>query len=80
MEFTQQRRIKVDGFHHSDVHFYVALCVLKTGGLGMVIDGIEPTLQHLADIRTLLDGMVKEIDRTLPQLVVAGLAKEHAHG
>lgn len=76
MDFSQQRRIKVDGYHHSDVHFYVALCVLKTGGVGMVIDGIEPTVQNLADIRNLLDGMVKEIDQKLPALVLESVNKQ----
>lgn len=78
MEFSQQRRIKVDGYHHSDVHFYVALCVLNAGGVGMVIDGIEPTLQNLSDIRNLLDGMVKEIDRKLPALVLESVNKQVA--
>jgi len=76
VDFSQQRRIKVDGYHHSDVHFYVALCVLKTGGVGMVIDGIEPTVQNLADIRNLLDGMVKEIDQKLPALVLESVNKQ----
>ncbi len=69
MVCMEQRRVKVDGFAPSDTHATIAVIQLKTGEVHMVIEGIAPTVQSLVDVRQLLDGMVKEIDRKLPQLV-----------
>jgi len=64
-----QRRVKVEGFALSDVHVTIAVVQLKTGSVHLVVEGIEPTVQSLVDVRQLLDQMVKEIDAKLPQLV-----------
>jgi hypothetical protein len=69
MVTNEQRRIHVDGFCDSDVHVAVTVVQLKTGAVHMAVQGVEPTLQNLVDIRQLLDGMVKELDAKFPQMV-----------
>lgn len=66
---SAQRRIKVDGFDDSDVYFKVAIVVLKTGELKMIVEGLEQSLQHLADIRQMFASMARDIDRKLPEFM-----------
>lgn len=73
MILTQQRRIKVEGFADSDIHVVIAVIQRPTGHVHMVIEGVDPTIQNLVDVRQLLDQMVKEIDAKLPQLVQQGV-------
>ena len=42
---------------------------LKTGAVHLAIEGVEPTIDNLVQIRQLLDQVVKKIDDQLPQLV-----------
>lgn len=74
MGFAQQR-IRVEGFSDSQVHLKVAVLQLKTGQVHFAIEGVEPTVQNLVDIRQLLDQIVKRIDDQLPQLVQAGVTE-----
>ena len=64
-----QQRIRVEGFADSMVHLKIAVLQLRTGQVHLAIEGVEPTIQNLVDIRQLLDQVVKKIDRQLPQLV-----------
>jgi hypothetical protein len=73
MVTNEQRRIKVDGFCDSDVHVAVTVVQLKTGAVHMAIQGVEPTLPNLVDIRQMLDQMVKELDAKFPQMVNASV-------
>lgn len=69
----QQQRIRVEGFADSMVHLKIAVLQLKTGAVHLAIEGIEPTIQNLVDIRQLLDQVMKRIDDQLPQLVQHGV-------
>ena len=73
-----QRRVKVEGFEFSSIHCTVAVVQLQTGKVYMVVDGVEPTVQNLVDIRQLLDQMVKEIDGKLPQMVQQSVKEMNA--
>ena len=68
-----QQRIRVEGFADSLVHLKIAVLQLRTGEVHLAIEGVEPTIQNLVDIRQLLDQVVKKIDRQLPQLVQDGV-------
>lgn len=64
-----QRRIRVDGWADSDVNLIVAVMQQRDGRVGMAVQGVEPTIEHLVQIRQLLDLMVKELDAKFPQMV-----------
>jgi hypothetical protein len=68
-----QQRIIVEGFSDSMVHLKIAVLQLKTGQVHLAIEGVEPTIQNLVDIRQLLDQVIKKIDRQLPELVQHGV-------
>jgi len=68
-----QRRIKVEGFFPSDVNVVVAILQLKTGAIHLAIEGVEPTIQNLVEIRQMLDQVMMKIDAQLPQLVQQGV-------
>jgi hypothetical protein len=72
----EQRRIHVDGFHDSDCHLIVAVIQRKDGQVGMAVEGCEPTLQNLVQVRQLLDTMVKELDAKFPQMVTDSLKEK----
>lgn len=65
----KQRRVRVDGFSDSDVNVKVAIVQLRTGQVFLAVDGVEPTLQNLVEIRQLMDAMVKELDNRFPRMV-----------
>lgn len=73
-----QRRVKVEGFEFSSINCVIAIVQLRTGQVHMVIEGVEPTIQNLVDIRQLLDQMVKEIDAKLRQMVQASVTEMNA--
>lgn len=70
----EQRRIKVEGWSDSDIHMKVVVLQAKTGEVHLAIEGIEPSVQNLAQIRMLLDEVCKKIDGLLPQLVTNAVA------
>lgn len=74
-----QQRIRVEGFSDSDTNLKVAIIQLKTGQVFMKIEGCDPSIENLVHIRQMMDSMVKEIDKKLPQLVIAEVEKEK-HG
>jgi hypothetical protein len=74
-----QQRIRVEGFADSQVHLKIAVLQLNTGQVHLAIEGVEPTIQNLVDIRQLLDQVTKKIDDQLPQLVSQGV-KELTRG
>ena len=74
-----QRRIRVEGWADSDVNLIVAVMQQRDGKVGMAVQGVEPTLGNLVDIRQLLDLMVKELDAKFPQ-IVAQSVKEMNRG
>jgi len=71
----RQQRIKVEGFSDSIVHLKIAVLQLKTGQVHLAIEGVEPTIQNLVDIRQLLDQVMRKIDDQLPQLVQQGVTE-----
>ena len=73
MLITEQQRIKVEGFSSSDVHLAVAVLQLRTGQVHLAIEGMEPTIAHLVEIRQLLDEVTAKIDAALPRLVQRGV-------
>jgi len=70
-----QQRIKVEGFSDSQVNLKIAVLQLKTGAVHLAIEGVEPTIDNLVQIRQLLDQVVKKIDDQLPQLVQQNVAE-----
>jgi hypothetical protein len=69
MQVREQRRIKVEGFADSDLNLVVAVMQLRDGQIGMAVQGVEPSLENLVQIRQLLDLMVRELDAKFPQMV-----------
>ena len=65
----EQRRIKVDGYSPSDIHLTIAVIQTKTGAIHLAMEGVDPTIQNLVQIRQLLDEVCKKIDTHLPKLV-----------
>lgn len=65
----EQRRIRVEGFADSDVNLIVAVIQRRDGQIGMAVQGVEPTLENLVQVRQLLDMMVRELDMKFPQMV-----------
>ena len=70
-----QQRITVEGFSDSQVNLKIAVLQLKTGAVHLAIEGVEPTIDHLVQIRQLLDQVVTRIDDQLPQLVQQNVAE-----
>jgi len=68
-----QQRIRVEGFSDSQVHLKIAVLQLVTGQVHLAIEGVEPTMQNLVEIRQLLDQVTKKIDDQLPQMVQRGV-------
>lgn len=65
----EQRRIKIEGWPDSDVNLKIAVIQSKTGAVHLAIEGVEPTMQNLVQIRMLLDEVCKKIDTLLPKLL-----------
>lgn len=79
VEVKEQRRIRVEGWADSDVNLIVAIVQQRDGKIGMAVQGIEPSLENLVEIRQLLDLMVKELDAKFP-LMVQQSVKEMTRG
>jgi hypothetical protein len=69
LQVKEQRRIRVEGFADSDVNLIVAVIQRRDGQIGMAVQGAEPSLENLVQIRQLLDLMVRELDAKFPQMV-----------
>ena len=80
LQVKEQRRIRVEGWADSDVNLIVAIVQQRDGKIGMAVQGVDPSLENLVQIRQLMDCMVKELDAKFPQMVLESIKKEMAHG
>jgi hypothetical protein len=71
----EQRRIKVEGWSGSDINVVVAVIQSRTGQIHLAIEGVEPTIPNLVNIRQMLDAVVQKIDEHLPKLVQDSVAE-----
>lgn len=60
-----QRRVKIEGVNASECILTVALFQLQNGQVGMAVDGVEATFQHLIQVHALLTTVTAEVDRRL---------------
>ena len=71
----EQQRVRVDGWSDSDIHLKVAVIQTRSGQIHMAIEGVEPSIQNLVNIRQLLDQVCKKIDEQLPQMVTQSVVE-----
>jgi ABC-type uncharacterized transport system permease subunit len=71
----EQHRIKVEGWSASNINIVVAVIQSRTGQIHLAIEGVEPTIPNLINVRQMLDEVIKKIDEQLPTIVQESVTK-----